>query len=143
MGNWNSEFVKFVVRWAERDYISFIRQELGVRFMNSYILICTGHRLVQFQHNCAIKHKTFTLVNASDRPSNKVHIFWEGRKILRNLHQLFDWQYIGLIIVGDFTKLCGLLRIYELYKNYIYFLHDRRSMNCGGQERFYGRKQLF
>ena len=45
-------------------------QWLGVRFMNSYILICTGHRLVQFQHNCAIKHKTFTLVNASDRPSN-------------------------------------------------------------------------
>ena len=22
----------------------------------------------------------------------KVHIFWEGHKILRNLHQLFDWQ---------------------------------------------------
>ena len=25
----------------------------------------------------------------------KVHIFWEGHKILRNLHQLFDWQYIS------------------------------------------------
>ena len=24
--------------------------------------------------------------------------FWEGHKILRNLHQLFDWQYIGQII---------------------------------------------
>ena len=22
----------------------------------------------------------------------KVHIFWEGHKILRNLHQLFDWH---------------------------------------------------
>ena len=34
---------------------------------------------------------------------------------MRNLHQLFDWQYIGQIISGDFTKFCGLLRIYELY----------------------------
>ena len=44
----------------------------------------------------------------------KVHIFWEGHKILWNLHQLFDWPYIGQIIGGDFAKFCGLLRIYEL-----------------------------
>ena len=32
------------------------------------------------------------------RPSRghgKVHIFWEGHKILRNLHLTFDWHYIG------------------------------------------------
>ena len=34
---------------------------------------------------------------------------------MQNLHQLFDWQYIGQIIGGDFAKFCGLLRIYELY----------------------------
>ena len=34
----------------------------------------------------------------------KVHIFWEGHKILQNLHQLFDWQYTGQIIGGDFAK---------------------------------------
>ena len=28
----------------------------------------------------------------------KVLIFWEGHKILRNLPQLFDWQYIGQTI---------------------------------------------
>ena len=44
----------------------------------------------------------------------KVHIFREGHKILQNLHQLFDWQYIGQIIGGDFANLHGLLRIYEL-----------------------------
>ena len=27
--------------------------------------------------------------------SIKVHIFWEGHKILRNLHLTFDWHYIG------------------------------------------------
>jgi hypothetical protein len=43
----------------------------------------------------------------------KVHIFGEGHNILQNLHQ-FDWQYIGKIIVGDFAKFYGLLRIYEL-----------------------------
>ena len=47
---------------------------------------------------------------------HKVHIFWEGHKILRNFHLTFDWHYIGQIIDGDFTKFCGLLRIYELYK---------------------------
>ena len=25
----------------------------------------------------------------------KVHIFWEGHKILRNLYLTFDWHYIG------------------------------------------------
>jgi hypothetical protein len=33
----------------------------------------------------------------------KVHIFREGHKILRNLHQLFDWQYVEQIIGGDFA----------------------------------------
>ena len=45
---------------------------------------------------------------------NKVHIFWEGHKILWNLHQLFEWQYIEQIIGGDFAKFCSLPRIYEL-----------------------------
>ena len=34
---------------------------------------------------------------------------------MRNLHQLFDWQY-KYIIGEDFAKFCGLLRIYELYR---------------------------
>ena len=45
----------------------------------------------------------------------KVHIFWEGHKIFRNLQRRFDWHYIGQIYSGDFAKFCGLLRIYELY----------------------------
>ena len=51
--------------------------------------------------------------------SIKVHIFLEGHKILRNLHQIFDWHYIGQILGGDFAKVCGLLRIYELKKKII------------------------
>ena len=49
-------------------------------------------------------------------PIDKVHIFWEGHKILRNLHCRFEFDryYIGQIYGGDFAKFCGLLRIYEL-----------------------------
>ena len=45
----------------------------------------------------------------------KVHIFWEGYKILQNLHQLFVLCTACQMNGGDFTKFCGLLRIYELY----------------------------
>ena len=45
----------------------------------------------------------------------KVNIFWEGHKILQNLHRRFDHYYIGQIYGGDFAKLFGLLRIFELY----------------------------
>ena len=46
----------------------------------------------------------------------KVHIFWEGHKILPNLHQLFVLCTASQIIGGDLAKFCGLLRIYELYR---------------------------
>ena len=46
----------------------------------------------------------------------KVHIFWEGHKILRNLHLKFDYSTHSQILCGDFAKFCGLLRIYELYE---------------------------
>ena len=48
----------------------------------------------------------------------KVHIFWEGQKILRNLHQLFVLCTASQIIGGEFAKFCRLLRIYELYQNF-------------------------
>ena len=47
---------------------------------------------------------------------------------MQNLHQLFDWQYIGQIIGGDFAKFCGFLRIYELYNVHLNF--DTYSMEC-------------
>ena len=34
---------------------------------------------------------------------------------MRLLHRIFNRQYIGQIIGGDFAKFCGLPRIYELY----------------------------
>ena len=55
----------------------------------------------------------------------KVHIFWEGHKILRNLHRRFVLWSNGQIYGGDFAKFCGLFRIYELYlgENRMYELY--------------------
>ena len=45
----------------------------------------------------------------------KVHTFWEGHKMLENIHRRFVLCSASQIYVGDFAKFCGLLRIYELY----------------------------
>ena len=57
----------------------------------------------------------------------KVHIFWEGHKILRNLRRRFFLCSASQIYSGDFSKFCGLLRIYELYlkighKHYVFIV---------------------
>ena len=52
--------------------------------------------------------------HTSDLNVVKVRTFWEGHKILRYLHCRFDLYYTGQIYGGDFAKICGLLRIYEL-----------------------------
>ena len=44
-----------------------------------------------------------------------LYVFWEGHKILRNLHLTFVLCSNGQTQGGDFAKFCGLLRIYELY----------------------------
>ena len=45
----------------------------------------------------------------------KVHIFWEGHKILRNLHLTFVLCSASQKSGGDFANFCSLLRIYKLY----------------------------
>ena len=47
----------------------------------------------------------------------KVHIFWEGHKILRNLHQLFDWQYIGQI-----NQLVGISQNFVAFSEHMNFI---------------------
>ena len=57
----------------------------------------------------------------------KVHIFWEGHKIFQNLPLTFDHSTYSQKLGEDFAKVCGLLRIYELYYcNWSAFLRNRR-----------------
>ena len=43
----------------------------------------------------------------------KVHIIWEGHKILQNLDRRFVLCSNGQIYGGDFAKFCGFLRLYD------------------------------
>ena len=67
------------------------------------------------------------LRNSRPGRSSKVHIFWEGHKILRNLHLTFDYSTYSQKLGEDFAKFCGLLRIYELYKEK---MHDKDCRSC-------------
>ena len=57
-----------------------------------------------------------------------IQVFLEGHKILRNLHHRFFLCSANQIHGGDFSKICGRLRIYELYfkkwvwlSNWVYY----------------------
>ena len=52
--------------------------------------------------------------NRPQRTGFKVHIFWEGHKILRNFHLTFVLCPASQKYGENFAKFCGLLRIYEL-----------------------------
>ena len=62
-------------------------------------------------------NKTTKLVvnERENKKAYKVHIFWEGHKILQNLPFTFDCLYCSQNKGEDFAKFFGLLRIYELY----------------------------
>ena len=77
---------------------------LVVRYDESYLLAPSIFILLLLLAN-------FQLLGLEESSAIKVHIFWEGHKILRNLHRRFDHYFYR----GDFAKICGLLRIYELY----------------------------
>ena len=46
---------------------------------------------------CWKRNKTFLemVIEVQWKQDSKVHIFWEGHKILRNLHLTFHWHHIG------------------------------------------------
>ena len=71
---------------------------------NVWYLFDTFIQTVKSQTNAACAHKP-----------DKVHIFWEGHKILQNLSLTFDCMYCSQKLGEDFLKFRGLLRIYELY----------------------------
>ena len=63
--------------------------------------------------------------------TNKVDVFWEGNKNLKKLPSYFCHYVLTTYLEGDFFKLCGLLRIYELYL-------VRKTVNCGLSPSLFG-----
>ena len=64
--------------------------------------------------------------------SGKVHIFWEGHKILRNLPLTFDCSTYSQKLGEDFVKFCGLFRIYELYVPLFLDSSTNHNILCSG-----------
>ena len=64
---------------------------------------------------CGSLSKTKIWKDAIGIECNKVHIFWEGHKILQNLHLTFDWNYIGPKVRWRFLK---ILRAFSEYMNF-------------------------
>ena len=98
--------------------LKFIYSEKATKFCEIFTLLLSyvvqvKSKVKISQNSVAFSEYTMNfMVFRSKMGPSKVHIFWEGHKNLRNLHLIFDWHYIGTT-GGDFTKFCGLLRIYE------------------------------
>ena len=92
--NWNAEVDKIVYRYLLQ--FSAIYQ---CSIMKTIGCLCLNHTQIVLTH------------------PGKVHIFWEGHKILRNLSLTFVYSTYRQKKGGNFAKFSGLLRICELLQD--------------------------
>ena len=116
-------------RWNQKFVNTFFAQttEISFPFFNHYpiiyLLTCliwqslSPLRWYEPKYTQFLNHSQWSKKPPRSRYffTIKSHIFWEGHKILRNLHLTFDCMYCSQKLGEDFAKFCGLLRIYELY----------------------------
>ena len=117
--NFFNDIPNFVANWVDlpnKFFLGIFSRIYQPSFRPSEFLV---H---DFHHSDVFSTKNF-----------KVHIFWEGQKILRNLHRRFDRYYIGQIYGGGFAKFCGLIRIYELYISDLTQIYPKNGI---GQKEF-------
>ena len=111
-----SSFCRRESQWAKK--LNFVHKKFDFRITYLFSNFCQnmrhtkGHDLHEFWHYENWKWTIQTHCNII--VTSKVHIFWEGHKILWNLHRRFVLCCNGQIYGGYFAKFCGLLRIYEL-----------------------------
>ena len=68
-----------------------------------------------FSHSSHLNFQPFQRYGTRTNIENiKVHIFWEGHKILRNLHRRIVLSSNGQIYGGHFTNFWEILKIYKL-----------------------------
>ena len=95
-------------------YSIFLSKEKKIPCFIIFFKLITQSKFSILDKNVGLKLRGWHLYLMIEIRCIKVHIFWEGHKILRNLHLRFDWHYIGQIYDGNFAKFCGFLRIYKL-----------------------------
>ena len=86
----------------EQYFLTVGQKNFGnkIPFLKWFQPIVMALRFHLTKHSHAISHVPF-----KELCMWKVHIFWEGHKILQNLHYRLDWHYNGQIYGGDFAKL--------------------------------------
>ena len=86
--------------WIEWGRVSYVDYATPKFLLYSICKIGTNFRFFFENHGKATETKSMSqsilMMNHLHGLKDvfKVHIFWEGRKILRNLHLTFDWHYI-------------------------------------------------
>ena len=90
-------------QWEPQKEFDFYRTVLSVSTRYLFLKLC---KIISALHRSAFCQFLFRWIYYN---VSKIHKFWEGHTILWNLY-----CSNGQIYCGDFTKFCGLLRIYEL-----------------------------
>ena len=106
-------------RWDQQFFPSYLKLrslKRKVDFSDSYSADIPLLSQVSGRENVILAFKAPNIFWFSVRSSHsvKAHIFWEGHKFFRNLPLTLDYSTYSQKIGEDFTKCCGLLRIYEL-----------------------------
>ena len=96
---WKSLFLSnfgLLICWvAKLEMLSLTQITSMKNLLLSSQILHSIYLCIIFRCNFAICHKNYYLLYYYTTNTSKVHIFWEGHKILRNLHLTFDWHYIG------------------------------------------------
>ena len=97
---------------AVHTWNSFFAQCLLKYFFSGNVVIST-EKLCKKQKHCFNYERTLALNSVGCRIVEwlyrKVHIFWEGHIILRNLHLTFDWHNITSESQKNLTKRSSVL----------------------------------
>ena len=136
---------------AFSEYMNFTYNDFDGE--NSYLLLFTFKKIILLHRNLnfwnIINRKKCTRVlilifilshlekkcTKSSAFLSKVHIFWEGHKILRNLPLTFDCMYCSQKLVEDFAKFLWpsqniwTLRVNSKYENGLFERYFVRWMN--------------
>ena len=112
--NYLAFLMMFSNLWSEKNWNSEIYRSMRKRAVSPKTAQANFVKVVLRELKIVLDLITLLFHSVNAFTYIKVHIFWEGHKILRNLHHRFERYYIGQIYGGDLAKFCGLLRIYEL-----------------------------
>ena len=105
-------------------------------FFFSFCTTCYKQFAVLLLKSRALRRPSLKVTTMGPQPlwSNKVHIFWEVHKILRNLHLTFDWHYKSKVEISQnfvaFPEYMSINTIFISLQHSISKVSSRRVTFC-------------